>query len=204
VVAGEESVLGWSLWERSGVDSALVSSHVSWGELDWGLSYSLESLHVLLCDWHLLGEDLDWGLDCVQGLEQLAVDLDWGLDCVQGLEQLGVDLDWGLDCSVDEVLDLWHNLVQGCVHLWYNLLLDLCVNLWYHLLAKGCVNLWYHLLWHNLVQGCVNLWYSLVEGCVCVNHWDLLGEVDILVVEVEDRCVVDVVFGDCGWVQRCC
>ena len=183
VVAGEESVIGRSLWEGGGVEGSLVGCYVSWGEcVDWCLYYSLH---------HWLSNGLDglkdWCLDdwCLDGLEDWC--LDSGLDdilCLNGLEGWGVYL-WynlfvkgGVDlwynllwCSYDLVVYLWYNLVvEGGVDLWYNLVVEGGVYLWYDLLVEGGVYLWYNLaveggvyLWYDLlVEGGVNLWYNVV------------------------------------------
>jgi len=165
VVAGEESVLGWSLWKGSGVDCSVVGCDVSLGELHWLLYNSPDQVLWLSYDDLLL----DWSVDKVVSFHH----------GVGGLDERCV----------------YNLVVEGCVDLWDNLL-------WDNLLVQGCVHLWDNLLWDNLfVEGCVDLWDNLlVEGCVnlCVNHWDLVGEVDILVVEVEDWVVDEVVFSDGG------
>jgi len=140
------------------------------------------------------------------------------------------ELGLGLYHSWLLVVELWglYNCVQTSV--WEDLL-DL-VNLWEDLvdLWEDLVYLWEDLLLYNCVQASVwkdlvHLWEDLLldnslvwlDDLVLVKHllaveswvhdllghdWDLLGDVDILVVEVEDWGCVGVVLGDQAGV--CC
>jgi len=155
VVGSEESVLGWSFWQGSGVDGSVGGGDVSWCELGLGL------YHSWLLVVHL------WGL----------------YNCVQASV-------W------EDLLDLWEDLVD----LWEDLLLYNCVqaSVW-----KDLVHLWEDLLLDNSLVWLDDL--VLVKHLLAVeswvhdllgHDWDLLGDVDILVVEVEDWGCVGVVLGD--------
>jgi len=158
VVGSEESIVGWSFWQGSGVDGSVGGGDVSWGELGLGL------YHSWLLVVHL------WGL----------------YNCVQA--------------------SVWEDLLD-LVDLWEDLLLYNCVqaSVW-----KDLVHLWEDLLLDNSLVWLDDL--VLVKHLLAVeswvhdllgHDWDLLGDVDILVVEVEDWGCVGVVLGDQAGVDWC-
>jgi len=105
---------------------------------------------------------------------------------------------WGLyncvQASVwEDLLDLWDDLVDlwdDLVDLWDDLLLDNSLVWLDDLVSED-------LLVNQLLA--VESWVDDLLG----HDWDLLGEVDILVVEVEDWGCVGVVLGDEAGVDWC-